>query len=65
MAIFADLNRDGMTVIMVTHDREVAEQCDRTITFRDGQIIADSHSPAPSPNSSIRDTNQLIRKTEV
>ncbi|MBE9157091.1 ABC transporter ATP-binding protein [Nodosilinea sp. LEGE 06152] len=46
MNIFADLNRDGMTVIMVTHDREVAGQCDRTISFRDGHLVADSHPPA-------------------
>ncbi|MGG6237885.1 ABC transporter ATP-binding protein [Nodosilinea sp. AN01ver1] len=45
MDIFANLNREGMTVIMVTHDREVAAQCNRTITFRDGQIVADSRSP--------------------
>jgi putative ABC transport system ATP-binding protein len=62
MQIFADLNREGMTLVMVTHDKEVAGMCDRTITFRDGQIIADSRSPATSPTGS---TNQLIRKTEV
>ncbi|WP_017296833.1 ABC transporter ATP-binding protein [Nodosilinea nodulosa] len=45
MAIFADLNREGMTVIMVTHDRQVAEQCDRIITFHDGQVIKDSRAP--------------------
>ncbi|MBD1874694.1 ABC transporter ATP-binding protein [Nodosilinea sp. FACHB-131] len=56
MQIFADLNREGMTVILVTHDQEVAGQCDRTITFRDGQIIADNPTRTPI---------HLPRKTEV
>ncbi len=46
MAIFADLNREGMTLVMVTHDSDVAKMCNRTITFRDGQIVADSRAPA-------------------
>lgn len=39
--IFAGLNRDGMTLVMVTHDQMVGEQCDRIITFRDGQVLSD------------------------
>lgn len=41
MNIFADLHRSGMTLVMVTHDTAVAQQCDRVITFRDGQILSD------------------------
>ena len=41
MNIFADLHRSGMTLVMVTHDPAVAQQCDRVITFRDGQILSD------------------------
>jgi putative ABC transport system ATP-binding protein len=46
MAIFADLNREGMTLVMVTHDSDVAKMCNCTITFRDGQIVAASCAPA-------------------
>ncbi|MEM6835589.1 MAG: ABC transporter ATP-binding protein [Cyanobacteria bacterium P01_C01_bin.120] len=42
MDIFASLNRDGMTLVMVTHDEAVARQCDRVITFRDGQVLSDT-----------------------
>ncbi|MGD1859602.1 MAG: ABC transporter ATP-binding protein [Leptolyngbyaceae cyanobacterium] len=42
MDIFASLNRDGMTLVMVTHDEVVARQCDRVITFRDGQVLSDT-----------------------
>ncbi|MGF1570490.1 MAG: ABC transporter ATP-binding protein [Nodosilinea sp.] len=43
--IFAGLNRDGMTVVMVTHDEAVAQRCDRIITFRDGQVLSDCPTP--------------------
>jgi len=52
MDIFADLNREGMTLVMVTHDREVAQQCERILTFRDGRLLngqdASSHPSAAS-----------------
>ncbi|EKU99918.1 ABC-type antimicrobial peptide transport system, ATPase component [Leptolyngbya sp. PCC 7375] len=45
MDIFAELNQQGMTLVMVTHDPEVAQRCRRTITFRDGSVLQDSHDP--------------------
>jgi putative ABC transport system ATP-binding protein len=41
MAIFQRLHRDGRTIIMVTHDRDVAEHADRVILLDDGQIAED------------------------
>ncbi len=42
MDIFSKLNREeGNTVIVVTHEREIAEYTDRIITFRDGKILKD------------------------
>ncbi|MEO1591822.1 MAG: ABC transporter ATP-binding protein [Cyanobacteria bacterium J06632_22] len=43
MDIFAELNQQGMTLVMVTHDPEVAQRCRRTITFRDGSVLQDDH----------------------
>ncbi|MEO1444871.1 MAG: ATP-binding cassette domain-containing protein, partial [Cyanobacteria bacterium J06635_11] len=43
MDIFAELNQQGMTLVMVTHDPEVAQRCQRTITFRDGNVLHDSY----------------------
>lgn len=37
----------GQTVIMVTHDRHVAEHSDRVLVVRDGQISADLQDPTP------------------
>lgn len=41
MAIFKAINMQGKTVIIVTHDPKVAEQCTRAIEISDGQIISD------------------------
>lgn len=41
MEIFKKLNRDGSTVIIVTHEDDIAAQTKRTIRFRDGHIISD------------------------
>lgn len=43
MNLFTSLNRDlGITIIMVTHEPEVAEYTKRKVLFRDGLIISDS-----------------------
>ena len=46
IALLLDLNRRGHTIVMVTHDPEVAAHAHRTIEIRDGRIVADSR-PAP------------------
>mgnify|MGYP000933223286 FL=1 len=42
MKIFKDLNREGTSIIVVTHEPEVAKYADRIIVFKDGCIIEDS-----------------------
>jgi putative ABC transport system ATP-binding protein len=41
MAVFQDLNRQGKTVVIVTHEEDVALHCKRIIRFRDGQVRVD------------------------
>lgn len=44
MALFHSLHKEGRTVVMITHDKEVAEQCQRQIRLVDGQIISGSEN---------------------
>jgi len=40
MALFQELHASGMTVVMVTHEPDIAEYTERIVTFRDGKIIS-------------------------
>ena len=44
LSIFDDLNTQGITVIFVTHDPEVAERARRTILLRDGLVVSDTRN---------------------
>jgi len=39
MALFQELNREGITLVMVTHEPDIAEYAQRSIHMRDGKII--------------------------
>jgi putative ABC transport system ATP-binding protein len=38
MALFQELNREGITIVMVTHEPDIARFAKRVITMRDGEI---------------------------
>ena len=40
MDLMTELNRNGTTIIMVTHDPHIAEYSRRTIRIADGRIVA-------------------------
>lgn len=42
LALFLNLHADGRTIILITHDEQVAAKCSRRITLADGQIIAEA-----------------------
>jgi putative ABC transport system ATP-binding protein len=46
MDLLTELNRNGITIIIVTHDREVAAQTRRMIRLQDGLVIADDGAPS-------------------
>jgi putative ABC transport system ATP-binding protein len=47
MELFCELHRTGMTVIVVTHEAQVAAYAQRVIRFRDGRIVADEWNRDP------------------
>jgi ABC-type Fe3+/spermidine/putrescine transport system ATPase subunit len=48
MALFQDLNRAGITIVLVTHEPDVARYAGRNLTFRDGRLIKDEAVTTPS-----------------
>ena len=58
MALLEDLARKGHTVILITHDAEVARHADRVVEFSDGRVVRDSEHKEgaidPSRNSMLR-----------
>jgi putative ABC transport system ATP-binding protein len=47
MEIFQRLNRQGLTIVLVTHEPDIAQYASRVILFRDGHVLRDTVSPSP------------------
>ena len=47
MDLLKDINDDGMTVFVITHEEEVAEQTKRIVRLKDGVIISDEYTKTP------------------
>ena len=48
MSLFRRSNRElKQTILIITHDENIAEQCDRIIVLRDGKIISDAENTVP------------------
>jgi putative ABC transport system ATP-binding protein len=42
MGVFQKLNDEGMTIVMVTHELDVAQYTKRMVVMRDGKVVSDS-----------------------
>ncbi|WP_374352673.1 ABC transporter ATP-binding protein [Chitinimonas sp.] len=49
MALFDALHRDGQTVVLVTHEPDIAAHCQRTVRVSDGHIVFDSLAESAVP----------------
>ncbi len=47
LEVFAHLNRQGRTIVLITHEEDVAAHARRIIRVRDGRIVADTRSDQP------------------
>jgi len=60
LELFRRLHADGQAILMVTHDREVADAADRIVTMRDGRIDdgAPAASGSPSPDLTFKNATE-------
>ncbi len=48
MQLFTDLNRkEGRTIVIITHDKEISRRCERVVTIKDGVLLAQSYPLKP------------------
>ena len=47
MGLFRDLNDRGKTIVMITHEEDIAAHCKRIISVKDGEIVEDRRNIAP------------------
>ncbi|MDA0874429.1 MAG: ABC transporter ATP-binding protein [Bacteroidetes bacterium] len=59
MKLFQELNEEGVTIILVTHEDEVARYAKRIVELRDGKIIRDVEQ---TPDSAARDLEELLAR---
>jgi putative ABC transport system ATP-binding protein len=61
MRIIAELNRErGITVVLVTHEPEIAAHADRVLTFRDGKIVDDVAQERFVPAAAVRSSGHGV-----
>ena len=48
MRLFAELNSEGITIVLVTHEPDIAAHARRQVRFLDGQIVSDQCTGAPA-----------------
>ncbi len=61
MGVFQKLNDEGITILMVTHELDIAHFCKRNLILRDGKVVSD----VGVPNRSIAEVELgRIREAE-
>jgi putative ABC transport system ATP-binding protein len=60
MVLLQQLNAAGMTIVMVTHESDIAAFASRIITFRDGEIISDTPHTPDNAAAKLAKTGEVI-----
>ena len=73
MAILQRLNVHGITIVLVTHEPDIADYCKRVVRFRDGRVLDDTANPSPRDAASAlialgykaADADQAVRRAAL
>ncbi|HEV7215971.1 MAG TPA: ATP-binding cassette domain-containing protein, partial [Chloroflexota bacterium] len=65
MAILQELNAAGITILLVTHEPDIAAYCKRNVVFRDGKVVRDTFLPSLRRASDVLPTLPVIGQEEV
>jgi putative ABC transport system ATP-binding protein len=60
MALFQELNRQGMTVLIVTHEADVAAFAGRVVRFRDGRVLSDNRQAPKDANAALKAVTEEV-----
>jgi putative ABC transport system ATP-binding protein len=58
MQLFRDLNDEGVTIVLVTHDPEIGDCAKRTIRVRDGRLVSDGAARHTHPQEMSGDSTE-------
>jgi ABC-type lipoprotein export system ATPase subunit len=61
MALFEDIYQRGNTIILVTHERDIARHARRTVNLRDGLIESDETGAVPAFEPAVAGSIELER----
>ncbi len=59
MTVFQDLNKEGVTIVLVTHEPDIAEHTKRVLRFRDGCLVSDETVENPV------DAREMLKKYDL
>jgi putative ABC transport system ATP-binding protein len=59
MALFQELNKQGRTIVFVTHEPDIAAFSSRTVTLKDGRVIKDSK------NTNVKSAKEMLASLPV
>jgi putative ABC transport system ATP-binding protein len=66
MGLFQELNDAGLTIVMVTHELDVAAYCRRVIVMRDGRVVSDvRNAERPVATDALRALDDAQREALI